>query len=347
MGQKTNPNILRLSKTTDWASKYIEKKSRESYLQTAKDLEIKKFTYQFFKNNGLIIHSCKINYSDNSLQLFITYHQSVNSTSILSNINKSNKIKLAKLTSYKKAIYSNVIKNVEKIHTYENLSYKKNTLKLANNKLLKLKRLRIIKYYKKYLNLKSNKIIKNTFNNNFLNKFLQSLTLFYPNQVVLILKPLNSNNLKNMGKKQMNFLKRKLIKIKKYQRNDFFNEGVNLVFSSISNKYSADLVAKYITSNLKKLKRHNFFLRFLKAVLNIFIIKNLKSEIAGVKIKLKGRLNGIPRAKHKTINVGENMPILTINSNIRYAESVAYTANGTIGVKVWVSERKKENIIDV
>jgi len=43
MGQKINPNILRINKTLNWNSKYIEKKSTEFYLYSSKDLEVKKF----------------------------------------------------------------------------------------------------------------------------------------------------------------------------------------------------------------------------------------------------------------------------------------------------------------
>jgi ribosomal protein S3 len=59
----------------------------------------------------------------------------------------------------------------------------------------------------------------------------------------------------------------------------------------------------------------------------------------GIKIKIKGRFNGAPRAKHKIINIGNNMPVLTLNSNIDYAETTSYTSNGTFGVKVWVCEK--------
>ena len=48
MGQKTNPNILRLGRIKEWKSKYIEKKTIESSTVVFRDLEIKKFI--FIKN---------------------------------------------------------------------------------------------------------------------------------------------------------------------------------------------------------------------------------------------------------------------------------------------------------
>jgi len=55
MGQKTNPNILRLGKTKEWKSKYIEKKSNELPSYAFNDLEIKKFIRKFFAHFCVIL----------------------------------------------------------------------------------------------------------------------------------------------------------------------------------------------------------------------------------------------------------------------------------------------------
>ena len=68
MGQKTNPNILRLGKIKEWKSKYIEKKTTESSNIIFKDLEIRKFISQLFAKNELQVQNCKIAYSENSLK---------------------------------------------------------------------------------------------------------------------------------------------------------------------------------------------------------------------------------------------------------------------------------------
>ena len=46
MGQKINPNILRIGKIKEWKSKYVEKKSTEFSTVLFRDLEIKKFIFQ-------------------------------------------------------------------------------------------------------------------------------------------------------------------------------------------------------------------------------------------------------------------------------------------------------------
>lgn len=116
----------------------------------------------------------------------------------------------------------------------------------------------------------------------------------------------------------------------------FFKEGVNLAFSCVNNEKSSELISNFISTNFRKLKRHNFFLKFIKSILTVFVLKTFSSKISGIKIKVKGRFNGAPRAKHKIINIGRNMPVLALNSKIDYAETTAYTINGTFGVKVWV-----------
>ena len=83
------------------------------------------------------------------------------------------------------------------------------------------------------------------------------------------------------------------------------------------------------------MKRHNYFLTFLKRALLLMI--SLKfSSIKGIKIKIKGRFNGAPRAKSRLIQVGE-IPLQTLKSTVSYHCSTSFTSNGTFGVQLWVS----------
>ncbi len=58
-------------------------------------------------------------------------------------------------------------------------------------------------------------------------------------------------------------------------------------------------------------------------------------EVEGVKIALKGRLDGAEMARYEWAKKGR-IPLQTIRANIDYAEKTAFTAYGTIGVKVWI-----------
>lgn len=106
-------------------------------------------------------------------------------------------------------------------------------------------------------------------------------------------------------------------------------------------KNSAQLLASFLAKQLPLLKRHNYFLVFLKRILPIFISLE-SSKIKGVKILISGRFNGAPRAKSRLITAGST-PILTISNPIDYYETTSYTKNGTFGIKIWISPKSKPN----
>lgn len=58
-------------------------------------------------------------------------------------------------------------------------------------------------------------------------------------------------------------------------------------------------------------------------------------EVKGVKIVLKGRLDGAEMARYEWGKKGR-IPLQTIRADIDYAEKTAFTTYGTIGVKVWI-----------
>lgn len=58
-------------------------------------------------------------------------------------------------------------------------------------------------------------------------------------------------------------------------------------------------------------------------------------EVAGVKIAIKGRLDGNEMARYEWAKKGR-IPLQTIRADIDYADRTAYTTYGTIGVKVWI-----------
>ncbi|MFH1611821.1 MAG: 30S ribosomal protein S3 [bacterium] len=58
-------------------------------------------------------------------------------------------------------------------------------------------------------------------------------------------------------------------------------------------------------------------------------------EIKGVKIMVKGRLNGAEIARKEWLKKG-NVPLQTLRADIDFSHATAYTTYGTIGVKVWI-----------
>lgn len=358
MGQKTNPNIFRIEKTKTWNSQYLEKKNTETSIYAFKNLEIKKFVYKFFKDHGLIINECKIHYSDeNSLNIFISYYLAFNLVKLVGSINKNQNVKFIKNVKRikKQKKYLLLKQNIKKYINYQNIYYFFNTLPKSlqkqnqtnantilnfEKKSFKLRRLYFLKYYKRYLTVKNNKTVIKTEANKFIEKFFEVLHLFLHKntKIFLTVHQLNKNLQQNLDLKQTKLLKKNLVNLKRYDKNDFFKEGVNTLFVCTTQKNSASLLAHFIATQMQKLKRHNFFFRFIKTALLIFT-NNTNSNLQGIKIKIKGRLNRAPRAKHKIINIGKGVPNLTINSNIDYSEETSFSSNGTFGVKVWTSEK--------
>lgn len=163
--------------------------------------------------------------------------------------------------------------------------------------------------------------------------FFECLTKFTSKKfrIFLILHKLNDNiKFTNTIKK---ILKKKLIKLRKYKENLFFYSGIKIMFTVISNSNSSKLLSQFIAIQLKFLRRHNFFFKFIKDVLSLFKNK-IFSKIKGIKIKIKGKINGRTRSRIRIIKINNGIKSTSINSVINYSETTAYTIFGTFGVKV-------------
>merc|ERR1712238_233460 len=141
--------------------------------------------------------------------------------------------------------------------------------------------------------------------------------------------------------KDLHFLKttqKKIFKsLQKFRNTPFFKEGVELLFHVAYNSNSANLLAKFIVSQLKKIKRQKFFFSFLNQTLTVLLNSNL-SQVKGVKMIVRGRLNGAPRAKQKIIIIGD-IPVQSISTKLDYSQATAHNSNGSYGIKVWVVEK--------
>lgn len=91
----------------------------------------------------------------------------------------------------------------------------------------------------------------------------------------------------------------------------------------------AAVAAQMIVDDLEK---RVAFRRALKQALEKI---SAAKEVKGVKIALKGRLDGAEMARYEWGKKGR-IPLQTIRADIDYAEKTAFTTYGTIGVKVWI-----------
>lgn len=352
MGQKTNPNIFRLGRGKEWKSRYIEKKSTELSTVVFRDLEIKKFIFQLFAKNALTVHNYRLYYSESALQIYISYYSSFNRTITPKKI----KFKYTKSFFDKKKTL-NLKKKEIKNQLYTKKAYLNSFSQQLKTKLLK-------HYY--FLNKKTprletinsikmcneeRKTLQNKKTNLFISKILKSLNHFTngKHHIYLHLKQVNTETtfLRIVPEKNKKNLKRTMSPFRRFQENEFFDKGSNILNLSTINHHSSEFIAKFIAIYLKKLKRPNFFLRFLKKILTNLLNRKV-SKFRRIQIKIKGRFNGAPRSRSRFISIGRNIPNSTINSNINYGEATAYTKNGTFGIKVWTYgrfEKKKKHYV--
>ena len=90
---------------------------------------------------------------------------------------------------------------------------------------------------------------------------------------------------------------------------------------------------KHLPKNRKQLKLLSFITQTIK------IVCELRREIIGFKLQIKGRLNR--RNRTKTYNFKKGiMPIQTINTRVEYGYSEGFTRTGLIGIKFWIFYQK-------
>ena len=249
MGQKVNPTIFRLGKITNWKQQYFEKKSNEITTYSLKSLEIKKFIYKFFKDNGLTVQNCKLHYiNENSLHLYISYYLTLKSISLITKINKQQNIKFIKSKKkIKKKKYLKLKKNIKNYLNYQKMVYNRNlnnTIKRKNfkyvkkvlhaeQKMLKIRRMNLLTFYKQNIKIKNYNNAIRIKCNSFLEKLFKSLKLFINKNINIFvtLKQLNKNIKNTFNIENIKSIKKKLVNLKKYEKNEFFKEGINILFN--------------------------------------------------------------------------------------------------------------------
>jgi ribosomal protein S3 len=374
MGQKTNPNIFRLGVNKKWKTEFFEKKSQELSNYTFKDLEIKEYIERFLETKGLLLHDYKLHYSNSVLNIYISYFvtpsfvfektsndnitiikKSDSQRAVIQSCNKINvkrtiaqRVMLAKRNSFSSkpsfptVKFPNRIKKYLKLKYYGSVLPVKDSLELNSPKNLGhftelLKNQKDVNPKVNYSRLLTSQNLETSQMESDFQKLLKGLSLFTNKQYNIITTFQCINKTFNLTLKQTQALKEKFMLLQKFKNIPFFKESIDLLFASVYHKKSANLLAKLVAFQFKTIKRHNFFIAFLKQTLTMFINSNF-SKVKGIKIIVKGRLNGAPRAKHKILTVG-SVPVQTIVSNIDYAQSTCHNANGSYGIKVWILEK--------
>jgi len=91
----------------------------------------------------------------------------------------------------------------------------------------------------------------------------------------------------------------------------------------------AQLVAEDIAEQLEK---RSSFRRTMKRAMDT----TMEHGARGVKVQLSGRLGGAEMARQETNMVG-SIPLSTLRAKIDFGFTEAHTAQGNIGIKVWIN----------
>ena len=330
MGQKTNSISFRLgNKHNEWNSKYFELNNEEFTRYNYQNIEIQKYLKEILNKKGLFLQKCKLHFNENNIYIFISYFITKKSSLL---VNKE-KINLPVKFNNKK---NKKLKSLKKAQTNLRLNQFLKDLE-PKIRINRAKRVNILKRYKQSLSHKIYQTNENLTKNNITEQILETLSLFTDKKfhIFLSFKNLNRGVSFKLPKEEQNFLKKKILFLKRYSRNKFFKESLNIVFVSTKIKNPTSLLAEFLAQQMAFLKRHNHFLIFFKTLLVLFINSKF-SKIKGIKIVINGRFNGAPRAKNRLILIG-NISIQTIDNSIDYSQATSYTKNGTFGIKVWIN----------
>lgn len=110
---------------------------------------------------------------------------------------------------------------------------------------------------------------------------------------------------------------------------------VNLRLSVEEVKQPESRAAVVAQAIVEQLERRLPFRRVLKQGLEKV---SQSKDVQGVKIMIKGRLDGNEIARKEWLRKGK-IPLQTIRADIDYGQATAFTTYGTIGVKVWVYKK--------
>ena len=114
---------------------------------------------------------------------------------------------------------------------------------------------------------------------------------------------------------------------------------INIKIEEVANaNIQAQLVAEDISEQLSK---RSSFRRTMKRAME----QVMESGAKGIKIQLAGRLGGSEMARREKQSSG-SVPLSTLRANIDYGFTEAKTAQGHIGVQVWVNQGMFEDQIN-
>lgn len=180
-----------------------------------------------------------------------------------------------------------------------------------------------------YLYLRSQSSIKyNTLKRQFLYKIEITQFCIYRLKKLIILSLKLIYLKKKLFKKDLRFFVLNLLTNLKHVISQV---GTFFLISYKAGKLTAKFFALRISSLLEK--RIKFRSKTVKTLLQ-------KSNFLGIRVRCKGRLNFVDRARQDQIVIG-SVPLQTFKAKIDYSSAIANTKKGLQSVKVWIFTNPK------
>lgn len=334
MGKQTNAQVLRFLKNGNWLSKYY------SDFFNYSNLLIQDFLIREYIINILTFYNTKI------VQIYIyrngpkiivkifSYNDSfINYSIFLKRQKKKNKYKNRSLSRISRK-YNNIFNFTDSYQKTHDWFKFRNRL---SNQVIFKKNGNYLDYI--FIKKRSRNIRHST---GYSLKRLLSLNLSYLLNTNLVIK--NTNIINN----DKRYLIRKMFwsmgfrlrsPLSKYLRVKF----VCLVYYSLRYK-SSILLCRYLrfiipkfSKKKRKNRKVNQFFQSLKTVIQLLFLNGFleKSNIKGIKISLKGRINGSRRKRIYTYKKGCTSTQF-FNNEVSYSQEDCFTIFGVLGIKVWI-----------
>ena len=334
MGKQTNAQVLRFSKSEDWVSKYYVDSFNYSNL-LVQDLLIREYAINFISGFNTKVAQVYIHREEHRVILRIfSYNDSFTHWSSC-------------LMKHKKKVRYNKKRLKRSSVKHKNIFNPPNSDTKTYNPLMCIDTLPFQMIFKrdgKHLDyIKVKKYSKNIRRcTGYSGKSLLALNLSYLLKTNVIIQNTNilSNNQRHLLLKifrPMGFRLRS--PLSKFLRIKF----VCLVYYSLLYKSSL-LLCRYLRfiiprfcKKRRKSRRINPFFKSLKSVIKLMFLKGFckKAKIKGVKICIKGRING-SRRKRTYIYKKGHTSTQSFKNEVSYYQEDCLTIFGVLGIKVWI-----------
>jgi len=339
-----NPIIFRLGKNKNWHNKIIEKKTIELKNYTFRKSQLITYVYIYFKKYKLLINNLVIYYKKQFLNIFVNYNISNYNFIYKTNFLKIKIIKKLKLNNKNNKL-SLFNFNLKKLKQYLIYSYIKKFNKYRYHRFLitlDLKRLNIFKFID-FIKFKYVNLTLNFYFNNFINKFFYSLFLFFNRIRILkitLKQTINNYSYKNFKAVKKSTLFNLILNLRKFEKFNFFYNLFNFLVSLVKLNFKTKIITSFLACKLANIKKWYYIKKFLKFFETILFNYFMQQEkCLKIKIILKGIFIKNKRSSTQTIKTNGNINKSLINQNLDYYQNTCFTNKGTLGIKVFFSEK--------